>query len=63
LRSGRGVEVVLVVVPHDPEVAGTGEWMVFLEHGQSAREVPGGEHAPLSPPSEKALAERNRQRR
>ena len=53
----------LVVVTHDPEVADMGERMVFLEHGQTAREVPGGKHALLSPPPEEAPAERDRRRR
>ena len=58
-----GVEAALVVVTQDPEVAGIWERMVFLEHRQTAREVPCGKHALLSPLPEKARAERNRQRR
>ncbi|MFH1483134.1 MAG: ABC transporter ATP-binding protein [Chloroflexota bacterium] len=38
----------LVVVTHDPEVADMGERMVYMEHGRTAREIPGGKH-PLPP--------------
>ena len=36
------------VVAQDPEVVGMVERKVFLEHGQTAPQVPGGKHALLS---------------
>ena len=37
-----------LVVAQDPEVVGMVERKVFLEHGQTAPQVPGGKHALLS---------------